>query len=137
MVNSVNITGRLVRDPELRYTQSNTPVASFSIACDRSFTGKDGERKADFFDCVAWRHTAEFIDKYFSKGRKVIISGSLRQETYQDKDGHNRSSVKILVNEIDFGDSKNGNNSVNGYSDSSQTEAHFEEISGDDSELPF
>lgn len=102
MLNVVAIQGRLTRDPELKTTQSGTSVCSFSIACDRSYTQKDEERKADFFEVAAWRQTAEFICKYFQKGSMIAIEGSLQSRSYQDKNGNNRTKIEILANNVSF-----------------------------------
>lgn len=84
MLNHIIIMGRLVRDPELRYTQSQVPVASFTIACDRNFTNRDsGEKQTDFIDCVAWRSTAEFISKYFFKGSMAVVEGRLQVRNWK------------------------------------------------------
>ncbi|MBQ3380157.1 MAG: single-stranded DNA-binding protein, partial [Oscillospiraceae bacterium] len=91
MLNHIVIMGRLTRDPELRYTQSQTPVVSFSVAVDRDFGGRDGgEKQTDFIDCVAWRSTAEFVSKYFRKGSMVVVSGRLQIRDWQDRDGNKR-----------------------------------------------
>ena len=96
MLNHITLMGRLTRDPELRYTQSQTPVASFTLACDRDFGGRDGsERQTDFIDCVAWRQTAEFVSKYFSKGRLAAVDGRLQIREWTDKDGNKRRSAEI------------------------------------------
>lgn len=102
MLNVVALQGRLVADPELRTTQSGTSVCSFRVACDRSFAQKGEERKADFFEIVAWRQTAEFICKYFQKGSMIAIEGSLQSQSYQDKNGNNRTKIEILVNNVSF-----------------------------------
>ena len=107
MLNHITLMGRLVRDPELRRTGSGVAVASFRIAVDRDFAPKDGgERKADFIDCVAWRQTGEFISKYFSKGRMIVVDGRLEMRDWTDKDGNKRTSAEVVVNNAYFGDSK-------------------------------
>lgn len=98
--------GRLTRDPELRKTQSGTSVTSFSIAVDRDFKNQNGEKETDFIDVVAWRSTAEFVAKYFTKGRMAIVEGKLQIRDWKDKDGNNRRSAEILADNIYFGDSK-------------------------------
>ena len=105
MLNRITITGRLVADPELRTTQSNTPVYSFRIANDRDFS-KNGEKETDFLDVVAWRGTAEFICKYFTKGRLITVDGRLQTIPWKDKQGNNRIAHEILVDNAYFGDSK-------------------------------
>ncbi len=105
MLNRIIIMGRLTRDPELRRTQSGTSVCSFSVACDRDF-GKDEEKKTDFFDVVAWRERGEFVSKYFSKGRMIIVEGTLQNRDWTDKDGNKRRTTEILASSVYFGDSK-------------------------------
>ena len=107
MLNHIVIMGRLVRDPELRRTGSGIAVASFRVAVDRDFAPKDGgERKADFIDCVAWRQTGEFISKYFTKGRMIVVDGRLEMRDWTDKDGNKRTSAEVVVENAYFGDSK-------------------------------
>ena len=88
MLNHISIMGRLTRDPEIRYTPNNIPVASFTLAVDRDFKNGSGEKETDFINCVAWRSTAEFVEKYFSKGRMIVVSGRLQIRKYTDKDGN-------------------------------------------------
>ena len=119
MLNHIVIMGRLTRDPELRRTGSGVAVASFRVAVDRDFAPKDGgERKADFIDCVAWRQTGEFISKYFTKGRMIIVDGRLEMRDWTDKEGNKRTSAEIVVANAYFGDSKRdgdgGNSSYGG-----------------------
>ena len=107
MLNHITLMGRLVRDPELRRTGSGIAVESFRVAVDRDFAPKDGgERKADFIDCVAWRQTGEFISKYFTKGRMIVVDGRLEMRDWTDKDGNKRTSAEIVVANAYFGDSK-------------------------------
>ena len=107
MLNHITIMGRLTRDPELRRTNSGTPVASFTVAVDRDFSGKDGgEKETDFIDCVAWRNTAEFVSKYFSKGRMIVVSGRLQLRDWTDKEGNKRRSAEVVADNCYFGDSK-------------------------------
>ena len=107
MLNHITIMGRLVRDPELRYTQTGTPVASFTLAVDRDYGGKDGgEKQTDFIDCVAWRHTGEFAAKYFTKGSMAVAAGRLQIRDWTDKEGNKRRNAEVLVENIYFGSSK-------------------------------
>ena len=106
MLNHITIMGRLVRDPEMRRTGTGVAVTSFTLAVDRDF----GEKEADFFDCVAWRNTAEFTDKYFSKGRMAVVSGRLQKRSWTDKDGNKRYTCEIVADNVYFGDSKNTGN---------------------------
>lgn len=145
MLNHIVIMGRLVRDPELRRTQSGTPVASFTIACDRDFSGKDGgEKECDFVDCVAWRNTAEFVSKYFSKGRMAVVSGRLQLRKWTDNNGQKRISAEVVADNVYFGDSKpkDGTNSAAPADTAAPAGApvmagDFAMLEGDDSELPF
>ena len=107
MLNHIVIMGRLTRDPELRRTQSGTPVVSFSLAVDRDFASREGGgRQTDFIDVVAWRNTAEFVSKYFSKGRMAVVSGRLQIRDWQDREGNKRRSAEVVADNVYFGDSK-------------------------------
>jgi len=107
MLNHIVLMGRLTRDPELRHTNNGIPVASFRLAVDRDFASKEtGERSADFIDIVAWRSTAEFVSKYFAKGRMAVVSGRLQMRDWTDKDGNKRTSAEVVADNVYFGDSK-------------------------------
>lgn len=106
MLNQIVIMGRLTRDPELRYTQAQKPVASFTLAVDRDYTDESGDRPTDFVDCVAWRSTAEFVSKYFQKGSMAVVSGRLQFRDWKDREGGKRRSAEILVESVYFGASK-------------------------------
>ncbi len=158
MLNHIVIMGRLTREPELRTTQSGVNVASFSVAVDRDFGGRDGgERQTDFFDVSAWRQTGEFVSKYFQKGRMIVVSGRMQSRKYQDREGNNRTAWEIQADNVYFGDSKRDSDNA-GYSQPSYTgqssysrgsdsprqsapvppvtPSPFEELE-DDGELPF
>lgn len=105
-LNRIIVAGRITKDLELRRTQSGTPVTSFTVAVDRDFNDKSGNRETDFIDVVAWRNTAEFVCNYFTKGRMAIVEGKLQIRDWKDKDGNNRRSAEILADNIYFGDSK-------------------------------
>ena len=108
MLNHIVIMGRMTRDPELRRTASGIAVASFTLAVDRDFTGKDNtEKEVDFIDCVAWRGTGEFVSKYFTKGRMACVSGRLQKRKWTDKDGNKRETAEIVADNVYFADSKN------------------------------
>ena len=110
MLNHIVIMGRLTRDPELRRTGSGIAVASFSVAVDRDFGGRDGgEKETDFIDCVAWRQTGEFVSKYFTKGRMIVVSGRLQIRSWTDKDGNKRRTAEVVADNVYFGDSKRDN----------------------------
>ena len=107
MLNHITIMGRLTRDPELRRTGSGVAVASFTVAVDRDFGGRDGgEKETDFIDCVAWRQTGEFVSKYFTKGRMIVVSGRLQIRNWTDKDGNKRRTAEVVADNCYFGDSK-------------------------------
>lgn len=139
MLNTVNVMGRLTRDPEIRRTQSGTAVASFTIACERDFSN-NGEKETDFIDCVAWKNTADFIGKYFTKGSMIVINGRLQSRSWTDKDGRNRKTVEILANSVYFGESKKSAE-TSGRPDSALAypapASDFAMIDDEDSELPF
>lgn len=106
MINKAILVGRLTADPELRQTQSGISVTSFTVACNRPYSS-GGERTADFINCVAWRHTAEFVSKYFRKGNAIGVDGSIQTRKYTDKSGNNRVAVEVVVNNASFIESKN------------------------------
>ena len=116
MLNHITIMGRLTRDPELRRTGSGIAVASFTVAVDRDFGGRDGgEKETDFIDCVAWRQTGEFVSKYFTKGRMIVVSGRLQIRSWTDKDGNKRRTAEVVAENCYFGDSKRDNDGGNAY----------------------
>ena len=165
MLNHVTIMGRLTRDPELRRTGSGIAVASFTVAVDRDFGGRDGgEKETDFIDCVAWRQTGEFVSKYFTKGRMIVVSGRLQIRSWTDKDGNKRRTAEVVADNCYFGDSKRddasgsyggntyggnsyGNNnyggynapapSYGGYSAPAAPASDFAMLEDDDAQLPF
>ena len=106
MLNTITIMGRLTRDPELRRTSSGVAVASFTLACERDFAAQGETRETDFVDIVAWRYTAEFVDKYFSKGQMAIVTGRLQIRNWEDKEGNKRRSAEILADHVYFGEAK-------------------------------
>ena len=112
MINSVVLMGRLTADPELRTTDSGIYVTSFTIAVDRSFAKQGEERQADFINLVAWRHTAEFINKYFGKGSMIAVEGSIQTRRYEDRNGNKRIAFEVLVNSASFCGSKSDNNTA-------------------------
>lgn len=105
MLNHIVLMGRLTRDPELRYTQSQVPVASFRIAVDRDFGGRGEDRQTDFIDIVAWRSTGEFVNKYFHKGSMIVVSGRLQMRDWTDRDGNKRTSAEVVADNVYFGES--------------------------------
>ena len=166
MLNKIFLMGRLARDPELRRTQTGTPVARFTLAVDRDFKDKNtGERATDWIDVVAWRQTAEFVSRYFTKGRMAVVEGRLQIRDWTDKEGGKRRSAEVIADQVYFGDSKRdsdgggysnaGYASGGGYSGGYAAPSapapsaapsgygapsggdQFAELSDDDGELPF
>lgn len=152
MLNRIILMGRLTRDPELRRTGSGTAVTSFSLAVDRDFKSQSGEKETDFIDIVAWRSTAEFVSKYFTKGRMAVVEGRLQIRDWTDKDGGKRRSAEVVADNVYFGDSKRDGGDTSGYnsgyasapasrsaapSNFSAGGSDFAEIGEDDGELPF
>lgn len=158
MLNKAILMGRLTRDPELRTTPNGVSVASFTLAVDRNYARQGEQKQTDFLDIVCWRQTAEFVSKYFTKGQQVAVTGSIQTRKWQDKNGQNRVSVEIVADEVFFADSKRepgarpaGNFGYDAPA-AGRTEAapqnfgtpafssettNFEDLSGDDDELPF
>ena len=159
MLNHITLMGRLVRDPELSYTGSQGPVASFTLAVDRDFGGRDGaDRQTDFIDIVAWRNTAEFVSKYFSKGSMAVVSGRLQIREWTDREGNKRRTAEVVAENVYFGESKRSredgyqsaprssprdsyqsNSYSGGYQsfDSAPSANAFSDLSDTDGELPF
>ena len=158
MLNHIVIMGRLTRDPELRRTGSGVAVASFTVAVDRDFGGRDGgEKETDFIDCVAWRQTGEFVSKYFTKGSMIVVSGRLQIRPWTDKDGNKRRTAEVVADNVYFGESKRsseggssyggnayGGNSYSapapsfgGYSAPAAPASDFAMLDDDDAQLPF
>ena len=106
MLNFIVVMGRLTRDPEIRRTASGTAVANFSVAVDRDFPSQDGSRETDFIDCVAWKNTAEFVGKYFSKGKQIAVKGRLQIRSWTDKDGNKRRTAEIVADNVYFAGAK-------------------------------
>ena len=130
MLNHIVLMGRLVRDPELRRTGSGTAVTSFTMAVDRDFQSKDSsENETDFIDIVAWRNTAEFVSKYFTKGRMAAVSGRLQIRDWTDKDGNKRKSAEVVADSVYFCDRKPENQA--------EHKQQFVQLDGDDADLPF
>lgn len=136
MLNKVFLQGRLVADPELRHTQQGTPVASYRLAVDRDYKSKDSNaQNTDFVNIVSWRNTAEFVSRYFTKGRMMLVEGRLQMRSYTDKDGNRRVAAEVVTDNVHFADSrKDGSNNEDG---SLQESAGFGELADDDGDLPF
>lgn len=133
-LNHITIMGRLTKDPELRRTGSGVAVTSFTLAVDRDYKDQSGKKETDFIECVAWRNSAEFVSKYFSKGRMAVVSGSLQKRKWVDKDGGNRETAEVVAEHIYFGDSKNSNAAADtAYEAPAENYAPID----NDEELPF
>ena len=145
MLNKIFIMGRLTRDPELRRTQSGTPVTSFSLAVDRDYKTQSGEKETDFIDVVAWRATAEFVAKYFTKGRMAVVEGRLQIRAWQDKEGNKRRSAEVVADNVYFGESKRREGGDSGYREAPASRPQndaprssgFSEMPEGDGDLPF
>ena len=157
--------GRLTRDPELKYTQGNLPVVQFTVAVERNYSGNGGERQTDFINVVAWRKTAEFVSQWFTKGVMIIVEGSIQSRRWQDKEGHNRTTIEVVASAVQFGETKRSREANAGYQGSYDNgyqggypnayaapqqascpapsfdmpagNSDFSEISDDDGEVPF
>lgn len=148
MLNHIVIMGRMTRDPELRRTGSGVAVASFTLAVDRDFTGKDGgEKEVDFIDCVAWRATGEFVSKHFKKGSMAVVSGRLQLRGWTDKDGNKRRTAEVVADNVYFGESKRAEEAPQGgytgfiptanVPGVSAPASQFDMLDDDDAQLPF
>lgn len=150
MLNSVTLMGRLTADPELRHTSSDLAVARFSIAVDRDYTRQGADKQTDFINIVAWRSTAEFVNKYFRKGQLVAVKGSIQTGSYTDRDGNKRYTFEVVADNVYFAEAKRDNYGDGGYSNASQVQKPAEQntaySSGDasdfgdmptDDDLPF
>lgn len=131
MLNKIFIMGRLTRDPELRRTQGGNAVTSFALAVDRDFKSADGTKETDFLDVVAWRNTAEFAAKYFTKGRMAVVEGRLQMRDWTDREGNKRRIAEVVADNIYFGDSKRED------APAGNSAPTFEEIEDDGGDLPF
>lgn len=140
MLNHIDIMGRLTKDVELRRTNSGVAVASFTLAVDRDYSKDGAEKETDFIDCVAWKNTAEFVSKYFSKGRMAVVSGRLQIRSWTDKDGNKRRTAEIVADNVYFGDSKkeapHSEYGVTHYP-TATTDQDYAVVDGDDDLLPF
>lgn len=152
-MNKAILIGRLTRDPDMRTTPQQVAVATFTIAIDRKFKNAGGERQADFINIVAWRQSAEFVGKYFKKGSKIVVVGSIQTRTYDDKDGKKVYVTEVVADEIEFAESKRDDSSNgsyqpsgNGTGSSNQGSQNFPSVPStdgfltmddDDTSLPF
>lgn len=131
-MNIIAIKGRLVRDPECKKTQNGVTVCNIIVAVDRAYSN-GGEKQTDFFDCVFWRQSAEFVSKYFSKGKEIIVQGEMQSRKWQDKDGNNRISWEIQNAHAEFCGGKGDTASA----PSAEPAANFEMLNDTDMQLPF
>ena len=138
-LNHITIMGRLTKEPELRQTQSGKAVANFTLAVDRDYTEKGAERETDFIECVAWRGTAEFVDKYFGRGQMAVVSGRLQIRDWEDKDGNKRRKAEVVADNVYFGESKRdaGANGAPSYGVKPAPASDFAVLEDEDSQLPF
>ena len=122
-MNKVVLIGRLTRDPELRYTGNNTPVATFSLAVNRNFSNQQGEREADFINIVVWRKQAENVKNYLTQGSQVAIEGRIQTRTYDDNNGQRRYITEVIADNVEFLGSKNSSNNTNNMNSSANNSA--------------
>ena len=152
MLNQIVLMGRLTRDPELRRTGSGVAVASFTLAVDRDFAAQGAEKETDFVDIVAWRNTAEFVSRFFTKGRMAVVTGRLQIRNWTDKEGNKRRSAEVVADNVYFGDSKRDGAASGGFDQTpsypqapayqapaapAPSASGFSMLEDDDSELPF
>lgn len=152
MLNRILLQGRLVADPEHKQTPNGVSVTTFRIACDRNFADKSGNRQADFIPIVAWRATADFVARFFTKGKMILLEGTLQSRNYTDKDGNKRTAFEVIADQVYFGDSKGGDSrpaaaapsnfpTPENFQEPTKGQGFsigdFEEIDADDNELPF
>lgn len=129
-MNHATLLGRLTKQPELKQTQSGISVCNFTVAVDRKYKNQDGTRETDFIPCVAWRHTAEFIAKYFHKGERIAVEGEIRPKSWEDETGQRRYMTEIVVDQAYFADGKSSSGGGDNYD-------AYEAPAYDDSDLPF
>lgn len=143
MINNIVLMGRITANPELRTTNSGISVVSFTLAVERRFQPKNGEKVTDFIDCVAWKTTAEFIEKWFSKGDMLAVTGELQTRTYTDKNGNNRKAVEVQVEQASFCGGKNSGNNATPAAEPAKNQKQntynsgYAEVAYDDGDLPF
>ena len=131
-MNAVTIAGRLTKTPETRYTRTNIPVASWTVACQRDYAGAEGgQPKTDFIMCEAWRGTAEFVGKYFGTGDMIVVQGRLQVEEWTDNEGKRRVTTKVTAEHVYFGESRRSKQVAD------ISAADFDELEDDDEPLPF
>lgn len=146
-INKVILMGRLTADPELKTSANNVSIVQFTVAVNRRYSKED--QKADFIECTAFNRNAEFLSKYFRKGSSIIVFGNIQVDQWKDKEGHNRRSTRVIVDELQFGESKNRDSSASaaipaagdreGFSNASNSDffSDIKDVDGGDAELPF
>lgn len=141
MLNKIIVMGRCAADPEMRMTPSGVPVTSVTLAVDRDFKDKNGNKETDWIEVVAWRETAKFLADYFSKGSMAVVSGRLQIRSWTDKDGNKRKTAEVVADSVYFGESKNDrgnhNNAYTGFVKAESVPGAFAPIAEDDDQLPF
>ena len=135
-MNKAILLGRLVKEPELRYTTSGTAVATFTLAVDRRFQKQGEERQADFIKCIVFNKTAEFVANYFAKGQMMALSGSIQTRTWEDNEGKKRYETEVIADEVYFAESKKSSENATPKAPA-QPKADFEEVDGNNDDLPF
>ena len=148
-INKVILMGRLTADPELKTSANNVSIVQFTVAVNRRYVSKESnERQVDFIDCTAFNRNAEFLSKYFRKGSSIIVFGNIQVDQWKDKEGHNRRTTRVIVDELQFGESKNRDSGVaaipasgdrEGFSNASNSDffSDIKDVDGNDAELPF
>lgn len=136
MLNHITIMGRITKDIELRRTGTGVAVASFTVAVDRDFT-QNGQKETDFIDCVAWRGTGEFVERNFSKGKMIVVSGRLQMRKWEDKNNNKRTTAEIVAENVYFGEPKTSDSKFESAMQNKELEPDYPAIYGDDSQLPF
>ena len=136
MLNKAVLMGRLTRDPEVRYTQTQVPIANFSLAVERSFVRQGEERQTDFINIVAFGKTAEFVQKYFAKGQLVAVAGRIQSSKWEDKDGNKRNSVEVIAEEVHFAEKKDSSSRGSASANTDTSDSDFVPTYDDD-QLPF
>ncbi len=150
-MNKAILMGRLTKDPEIRTTQSNISVANFTLACDRTYKSADGSRQTDFIPCVAWRQTADFAHRYFRKGDRMLVEGTIQPRSWEDQEGQRRYITEVIVDQIyfceskrsdsgqgqDYGNNDYSNNVPGGPSKSSGGDGFLPDPDEDETALPF
>ena len=137
MLNKIIFMGRITKTPEIRYTQTQKPVASFSVACERDYAASGEKRETDFIDVVAWNNTANFISSYFDKGSMIVVEGRLQSRDWTDRDNNKRRAWEVIADRVYFGEGKKQEPKQEPKPAGEPVSVKFEEMEGEDGELPF